>query len=156
MNIEKMFESQRFHLVASLFIAIAALLVYSNTFNASFHFDDTPNIVENYKIRNFNNWFDIMREQRGVAMLTFPINYAIGGLNVTGYHVVNLAIHITNGILVYFLIFLTLGGIEGLEQKAKKIAIYTALVFVVHPVQTQAVTYIVQRMEALASLFMLV
>ena len=61
-----------------------------------------------------------MREQRGVAMLTFAINYAIGGLNVTGYHVVNLAIHITNGILVYFLIFLTLGGIEGLEQKAKK------------------------------------
>lgn len=175
MNIEKIFEHRRFHLFAGLLIAISAFLVYSNTFYASFHFDDTPQIVENYKIRSLSNWFDIIRGQRGIAMLTFAVNYTIGGLNVVGYHIVNLAIHITNGILVYFLIFLTLGRIdmgtavrqgfnpansnpEGLpcNVKAKRIAIYTALLFTVHPIQTQAVTYIVQRMEILASLFMLI
>ncbi|HBR16186.1 MAG: hypothetical protein A3G39_09745 [Deltaproteobacteria bacterium RIFCSPLOWO2_12_FULL_43_16] len=160
MSIEKVFESKRFHLWAGLLIAISSLIVYSNTFHASFHFDDTPQIVENYSIRNLSNWFDIVRGQRGIAMLTFAINYAIGGLNVAGYHIVNLAIHITNGILVYFLIFLTLGtidlGTDFKSDKAKKIAVFTALLFAVHPIQTQAVTYIVQRMEALASMFMLI
>lgn len=156
MSIEKFFESKRFHLWAGLLIAISSLIVYSNTFHASFHFDDTPQIVENYQIRNLSNWFDIVKGQRGIAMLTFAINYAIGGLNVAGYHIVNLAIHITNGILVYFLIFLTLGNIDSLKDKAKKIAIFTALLFAVHPIQTQAVTYIVQRMETLASMFMLI
>ena len=72
-----------------------------------------------------------------------------------GYHIVNLAIHITNGILVYFLVFLTLNKIDNLREKAKRIAVYTSLLFAVHPIQTQAVTYIVQRMEILASMFML-
>lgn len=89
-------------------------------------------------------------------MLTFAINYAIGGLNVAGYHIVNLAIHITNGILIYFLIFLTLARNGSLKPKAKKLAIYAAFLFAVHPIQTQSVTYIVQRMEMLASMFMLI
>ncbi|MBI5049161.1 MAG: hypothetical protein HZB54_09510 [Deltaproteobacteria bacterium] len=156
MNIEKIFESRRFHLVAGLLIAISTFLIYSNTFNASFHFDDTTSIVENYSIKSLNNWIDIVRGQRGVAMLSLAINYAIGGMNVVGYHIVNLAIHITNSILVYFLIFLTLNRIDSFTGRAKKIAIYTALLFAVHPIQTQAVTYIVQRMETLASMFMLI
>ena len=160
MNIEKIFETRRFHLIAGLLIALAALLVYSNTFHASFHFDDTPQIVENYQIRNLDNLLDILKGQRGLTMATFAINYAIGGLNVVGYHIVNLAIHIMNGIMVYFLVFITLRGILGTDlksvPKAKRIAIYTALLFAVHPIQTQAVTYIVQRMEILASMFMLI
>jgi len=156
MNIEKIFEGRRFHLVAGLLIAISTFLVYSNTFYAGFHFDDTPHIVENYSIRKLSNWSDIIRGQRGVAMLSFAINYAMGGLNVIGYHIANLVIHITNGILVYFLIFLTLDRINSYKGIAKKIAVYTALLFAVHPIQTQAVTYIVQRMETLASMFMLI
>ncbi|MBI3756102.1 MAG: hypothetical protein HY265_08090 [Deltaproteobacteria bacterium] len=162
MSIEKIFEGRRFHVFAGLLIAVLTFLVYSNTFHASFHFDDTPQIVENYSIRNLGNWFDIVRGQRGITMLTFAINYAIGGLNVVGYHVANLAIHIINVILVYFLLFLTLNHIDlgadlkSAPNRAKKIAIYTALLFAVHPVQTEAVTYIVQRMETLASMFMLI
>lgn len=160
MNIEKVFEGKRFHLIAGSLIAILTLIVYSNTFHASFHFDDTPQIVENYQIRNLDNLLDILKGQRGLAMATFAINYAIGGLNVMGYHIVNLAIHIMNGIMVYFLVFITLHGVLGTDlksvPKAKRIAIYTALLFAVHPIQTQAVTYIVQRMEILASMFMLI
>ena len=156
MNIEKVFEGKRFHLIAVSLIAILTLIVYSNTFHASFHFDDTQQIVENYKIRNLSNLPDIIDDQRGIAMAAFAINYAIGGLNVVGYHIVNLAIHIVNGILLYLLIFLTLDRIDSLKDKAKKLAIYTALLFTVHPIQTQAVTYIVQRMEILASMFILI
>ena len=160
MNIEKVFEGKRFHLIAVSLIAILTLIVYSNTFHASFHFDDTPQIVENYQIRNLDNLLDILKGQRGLAMATFAINYAIGGLNVMGYHIVNLTIHIMNGIMVYFLVFITLHGVLGTDlksvPKAKRIAIYTALLFAVRPIQTQAVTYIVQRMEILASMFMLI
>ncbi|MEK6599426.1 MAG: hypothetical protein AABY52_03675, partial [Deltaproteobacteria bacterium] len=156
MNLEKIFESKNFHLAAGLLIAVLTFLVYSNTFHASFHFDDTPSIVENYAIRNLNNAPGMLINNRGIATATFAINYAIGGLNVVGYHIVNLAIHITNSILVYFLIFLTLTRIDSLKDRAKKIAVYTALLFAVHPIQTQAVTYIVQRMEILASMFMLI
>ena len=162
MNLEKIFESKNFHLAAGLLIAILTFLVYSNTFHASFHFDDTPSIVENYTIRNLNNAPGMLINNRGIATATFAINYAIGGLNVVGYHIVNLAIHITNSIFVYFLVFLTLTRIDmgtdlkSVPNRAKQIAVYTALLFAVHPIQTQAVTYIVQRMEILASMFMLI
>ena len=166
MEIEKVFENKRFHLMAGLLIGVLTLLVYSNTFYASFHFDDTPQIVENYKIRNLGNLPEIIRGNRGISIATFALNYAIGGLNVVGYHIINLTIHVINGILIYFLIFLTLSRIDlgtdfksvpnKVRDRAKKIAIYTALLFAVHPIQTQAVTYIVQRMEILASMFMLI
>ncbi|OGP35958.1 MAG: hypothetical protein A2X87_04770 [Deltaproteobacteria bacterium GWC2_42_51] len=166
MEIEKVFENKRFHLIAGLLIGVLTLLVYSNTFYASFHFDDTPQIVENYKIRNLGNLPEIIRGNRGISIATFALNYAIGGLNVVGYHIINLTIHVINGILIYFLIFLTLSRIDlgtdfksvpnKVRDRAKKIAIYTALLFAVHPIQTQAVTYIVQRMEILASMFMLI
>src|SRR3989338_8617893 len=166
MEIEKVFENKRFHLIAGLLIGVLTLLVYSNTFYASFHFDDTPQIVENYKIRNLGNLPEIIRGNRGISIATFALNYAIGGLNVVGYHIINLTIHVINGILIYFLIFLTLSRIDlgtdfksvpnKVRDRAKKIAIFTALLFAVHPIQTQAVTYIVQRMEILASMFMLI
>ena len=118
MNIEKVFEGKRFHLIAGSLIAILTLIVYSNTFHVSFHFDDTPQIVENYQIRNLDNMLDILKDQRGLAMATFAINYAIGGLNVMGYHIVNLAIHIMNGMMVYFLVFITLRAILGADFKS--------------------------------------
>lgn len=155
MKIENIYSSNKFHVIAGLLIAVSILLAYSNTFHASFHFDDSANIVENHNIRTLDNWTDIARSHRGIAMLSFAVNYALGGLNVTGYHIVNTAIHIVNSILIYFLIFITLNRIESFKGLEKKIAIYTALLFALHPIQTQAVTYIVQRMEILASMFML-
>ena len=152
---KRMFEGRRFHFLAGLLIAIATFLVYSNTFHATFHFDDAGSILEDYTIRNLGNLPGILQGSRGIARATFALNYAVGGINVAGYHIVNLAIHITNGILVYFLVFLTLIRIDSLKDRAKRIAVYTSLLFAVHPIQTQAVTYIVQRMEILASMFML-
>lgn len=152
---EKLFESKWFHLGTVTFLAACVLVVYSNTFNTTFHFDDTHQIVENYKLRDLKNLPEIIKGQRGVTMATFALNYAAGGLNAAGYHVVNTLIHFINGILVYFLLFSTLRTVSADELWSKKIAAFSALLFAVHPVQTQAVTYIVQRMESLASLFFL-
>jgi hypothetical protein len=152
---ERLFASKWFHLGAVSVLAVAVLIVYSNTFNATFHFDDTPNIIENYELRDIKNLPKIIMGPRGVTKATFALNYAIGGLNVAGYHIVNTLIHIINGILVYFLLFHILSNISTDEFWSKKIAVYSALLFAVHPVQTQAITYIVQRMESLAALFFL-
>ncbi|MFZ3072637.1 MAG: hypothetical protein WA162_05290 [Thermodesulfobacteriota bacterium] len=152
---QKIFEDKRFHLWMSGLLILAVFLVYSNTFKASFHFDDTPNIVENYKIRSLGNLPEILKGQRGFTMATFALNYAVGGLNVIGYHVVNISIHAVAAVLAYFFVFLTLGSLTEDETWAKRIAAYSALLFAVHPVQTQSVTYIVQRMESLSSLFYL-
>jgi hypothetical protein len=93
--------------------------------------------------------------RRIVGYFTFALNYHVGGTDVRGYHIVNLLIHLINSVLVYFLVLLTFrtpyfkavesGVGEERSGYGGGIALFTALLFAVHPVQTQAVTYIVQR-----------
>jgi tetratricopeptide (TPR) repeat protein len=142
-----------------LLIAGTVLLIYSNTFSSPFHFDDIPNIVENSKLRDLSNFWP-PSGTRYVGFLSFALNYHFGGLDVFGYHIVNLIIHIINGLLVWSLIILTsktpvMERAGGSAQLKYFIALTASLVFVSHPVQTQAVTYIVQRFASLATLFYL-
>jgi tetratricopeptide (TPR) repeat protein len=165
------------HIFSFFLIAIIGLIVYSNTFNSSFVFDDIANIVDNTLIKTPNNFIFPSGGYKGylpraVGFFTFALNYYFGGLKVTGYHIVNLIIHITNAILVYFLVILTFktpyirgkgSGVRGKEQRDSSqeagnphlIALFSALLFVSHPVQTQAVTYMVQRLTSLATMFYL-
>ncbi|MHC4502886.1 MAG: tetratricopeptide repeat protein, partial [Planctomycetota bacterium] len=99
------------------------------------------------------------RATRPVGYFTFAVNYRLSGLHVTSYHVVNLAIHIANALLLYGLVVLSfrtprLSG-SSLAGGAPLLALFAALLFVSHPIQTQAVTYIVQRFTSLATLFYL-
>ena len=147
-----------------LLIAIVGFLAYSNTFDVPFHWDDTPNIVENYKLRDLNNLWP-PTGSRWFGFLTFALNYNFGGLDTVGYHIVNIVIHIFNAILIYWLVMFTFrtpyfstsnppsppfnkGGMGGF-------ALFSALLFISHPIQTQAVTYIVQRFTSLATMFYL-
>jgi len=158
-GMERVLKSKWFHFIGISLITAIGIIVYSNTIYSSFHFDDIPQIVENYIIRDIKNLTDILAGQRGVTMATFALNYAVGGLNVLGYHVVNISIHILNGILFYMVLFLTLNYAQEKdkvdEEWSKWIAVFAAALFTVHPIQTQSVTYIVQRMESLASFFYL-
>src|SRR4030067_606658 len=141
-----------------LFVLAAALftiLIYSNTFTAAFQFDDLPIIVENAQLRDLNNLPQILAGQRGLTMATFALNYALGGIDTTGYHAVNRAIHIINAALAYLLLLSPLRLAGAGEATARRLSALTALLFAAHPVQTQSVTYIVQRMESLTSLFSL-
>ncbi len=156
-------------LTALLLIGLLATAIYSNTFSAAFHFDDVQNLVDNPKIKHLTHFLDLSGN-RYVGFLSFALNYHFGGLNVFGYHLVNLLIHITNGFLVYLLVRLLFRAVHSpiinryslnvnrdpvSIHDSQLVAIVTALLFVAHPIQTQAVTYIVQRFASLAALFYL-
>jgi len=150
-------------LAVLLLLSLLATLIYSNTFSVPFQFDDIGNIVEYPWIKDLANFFDLSGS-RYVGFLSFALNYYVGGLQVFGYHLVNLIIHIVNGFLVYCLVLLLfraeskdlpLATDNSHLTTASWIAIATALLFVAHPLQTQAVTYIVQRFASLVTLFYL-
>jgi len=160
------FESNDFparSLAVLLLLSLLAALIYSNTFSIPFQFDDADNIVQNPQVKDLANFFDLSGS-RYVGFLSFALNYYVGGLQVFGYHLVNLIIHIANGFLVYSLVLLlfkaesqhsTLTTHDSQLTTAPWIALAAAMLFVAHPIQTQAVTYIVQRFASLVTLFYL-
>ena len=159
-KLNTMFASRRFNLIALGIIAGLVLIAYSNTFTSSFHFDDHPSIVENPMIKHVtaDNISTLLSGVRPVVYLSLMFNYALGGLNVVGYHIFNIAVHIANSMFVYLLILWTLklpSCEANYRGKATRMALFGALLFAVHPVQTEAVTYIITRTELLATFFYL-
>ncbi len=159
-SVNRLFASKRFNLVAFGIIAGMILIAYSNTFTASFHFDDNPSIVENASIKRMtsDNIIMLLSGVRPVVYLSLMFNYQLSGLNVVGWHVFNIAVHVANSFFVYLLMFWTL-NLPRLETKyrgkARWMALFGALLFAVHPIQTEAVTYIITRTELLATVFYL-
>lgn len=145
-----------------LCILLLGFIAYSNTFNVPFVLDDLDLIVENPAMDNLSvffgsaDWSAHAIRSRWVALASLAFNRGIDGLDETGFHVVNLLIHLITGALVYFITAVTLTSFGDASKKRYAAApLLAALVFVLHPVQTQAVTYIVQRMASLATLFYL-
>jgi tetratricopeptide (TPR) repeat protein len=161
-NLETPKRSGNYHdIIAIGIILLLGVIIYSNSYNCSFHFDDAQSIVNNPDIRSLDNVKPILNSGRTrfIPYYTFAINYHFGQLNVRGYHIVNLLIHLINAALVW-LITLLLFSTPSLKNNPlvkhkRSIAIITALLFVSHPLATQSVTYIVQRMNSLAALFYL-
>jgi len=145
-------------LLPAFLIVAAGIAVYSNTFFVPFHFDDLPKIRHNPAIRTWWPPWLALEQGRPVAQYTFALNYAVHGYDVWGYHVVNLAIHLTSGLLLYGIVRRTLSRTP-LEARwgpvSDPLALVIALIWTVHPLQTQAVTYIVQRHESLMGMFFL-
>lgn len=164
-------------MLSVLLLAVVGTLIYSNTFDASFHFDDTTSIVENSAIHNFD-LKAFMHGGRPVLDFTFALNYYFGRIEVFGYHLVNLLLHISNAVMLFFILLWTInnaphpnplpqGGRAGEEASQEpgrrelsvgsfsRVPLYASLVFIAHPVQTQAVTYIVSRSSVLAAFFCL-
>lgn len=152
-------DNRYIHVFLILFVGI---LAYSNTLHVPFVLDDRVSIVENHVIKSLSGFFADnagfhYNPRRFVGYLSFALNYRLGGLDVTGYHILNLAVHLVTSLLAYFLIILTFKtpALEKslLAKSAPLIAITASLLFVAHPVQTQAVTYISQRFASLATMF---
>jgi len=162
---------------ALILMATLVFLCYANTFTSPFIFDDIINILENPHIRLKHLSPDSLKDaafkspstRRPVANLSFAFNHYIDGYNVAGYHLFNLILHIATGILLYYTlkkglsfslnksapeeIGLTLWS-HGLKPGEVAVLPYaTACLWLVHPLQTQSVTYLVQRMNVLAALF---
>ena len=143
-------------------IALVGLLAYSNAFHSGFVFDDETEIVNQKLIRDLDNFlgrWDGYRAypNRALVYVTFALNYRVGGLHTTGYHVVNVLVHLGTALLVYVLVLLSFRTPHlrrsALAPWASSVAVVAALLFVTHPIQTQAVTYIVQRLASLATFF---
>lgn len=131
-------------------------MIYSNTLRAAFQFDDKLNIVDNLIIRDIRNLWP-PTGARWFGLLTFSLNYRAGGVNPFGYHLVNICIHLFTALSVYLLVRLTFNtpyfkGYQGTVVSESWFAFACAVLFVAHPIQTQAVTYIVQRFASLATL----
>ena len=145
--------------LSCFFICAVGILVYSNTFQGSFHFDDETSIVNNPAIRNLTDPAGIFlfSPTRFLTYLSFAVNYGLGGLNVLGYHLVNLTVHLLSAIAVWLFVrqMVRTPSMRGTPaaQAASMISLLCGLIFVAHPVQTQAVTYIAQRAASMATLF---
>jgi hypothetical protein len=155
------------HLIAIALIAGVALVAYSNTFHVPFHFDDRPNIVENPNVQvKIFTWDGLERLVKNTYVVTirvfsyftFALNYYFGGFNVFGYHLVNFLVHVASGIFLYWFLLLT-SNLPSLREKygpiSYRVALFSSLIFIAHPIQTQSVTYIVQRMASMAGMFYL-
>ncbi len=147
-------------------LALALLLAYSDSFTGPYLFDDTKAIPDNATIRHLGTAFIPPTAHgntvggRPLLNLSLALNFALNralfgsGLDTTGYHLVNLLIHFAAASTLYGLLWRTLlrTPCAGLAFPA---AAGAALLWALHPVQTEAVTYIVQRAESLAGLLLL-
>ncbi|HLF18371.1 MAG TPA: tetratricopeptide repeat protein [Candidatus Omnitrophota bacterium] len=146
-----------------LILWLWGLLIYSNTFQCPFVFDDLPFIVHNKNIKDLGDipaiWNASLSHSRFISFLSFAVNYRFHGLDVSGYHAVNLIIHLINAGLVAWLMLLTLSTEKlrksAFAQNRKLISFCVAILFLAHPAQTEAVTYITQRFASLATMFYL-
>jgi tetratricopeptide (TPR) repeat protein len=148
-------------------LATLCAAAYANTFRAPFLFDDFFTIVNNPSIRRLWPVWDALSPPHGIGMtvegrpvvnFTLSINYALGGVTPWGYHVVNLAIHILAGLTVFGIVRRTLRQPvlrERFGAAANELALATAVLWTVHPLQTESVTYLSQRAESLMGLFYL-
>jgi len=143
--------------VVFLILAAATFVIYSQTFHFPLIFDDSIYIEKNLSVRNLSNFWP-PAGTRYIGYLSFALNYHFGGLNPFGYHLVNVLIHAVNASIVFCLALLTFRTPVMRRYGAPSaagLAIAASLLFLAHPVQTQAVTYITQRFASLATLFYL-
>jgi tetratricopeptide (TPR) repeat protein len=140
-------------------IIAAGLGVYHNSFHGEFVFDDGLHIVENPRIRQLWRPGEVIAHtSRPVVDLSLAVNYALGGLNPWGYHAFNVGIHILAALTLYGVVRRTL-ICEALRSKfgaaSALLAGAISLIWLVHPLQTESVTYTIQRGESLMGLFYL-
>ena len=140
-----------------LLIIFLGFIVYGNSLNCEFVFDDVGMVKDNAYIKDFSftkKFFieNITSEEnsyfyRPLVMISYAIDYSIWKLNVRGYHLTNIMLHGLVALAVYWLINILFGN--------RFVALLTSMVFVIHPIHTETVTYISGRSDCLAGLFMI-
>jgi len=155
--------------IAAALLVLAGFAAYHNSFSGPFVYDDIAATKENPTIQNLSALTTVLAPPsdtgttvngRPLVNLSLAINYAIGGYEVFSYHVLNLVIHLLAGLALFGLVrrSLELPSLRsrfGPGEVAMPFAFTVALLWIVHPLQTESVTYVVQRAESLAALFYL-
>ena len=149
---------------AALFVAVITCVAFLNSFWGRFVFDDIHEIERNPSMERLLPPWNAMfvgnkLPARPLPYLTFAIDHAIWGKKPFGYHGVNLLVHVIAALALFHLLRLTLGSprLRGRwGDRAVPLAMVIAMIWAVHPLQTQAVTYIYQRIESMTGMFCLV
>ena len=162
---DRHFIPARFHTgwVAGI-LTLATVAAYHAAFTTPFVFDDIPAIVENASIRHLSSLGNVLNSPLGggvtvsgrpIVNLSLAINYALGGERVIGYHVGNILIHLATGVLLFGLVRRSLSSpaCSAAGVNPELAAFLVSAVWTLHPLQTESVTYVVQRAESLAGLF---
>ena len=128
-------------------LVVAGLLLFAASFNDPFHFDDVL-ITNDSNVTNPAQWAHFFNpfHLRQLTFFTFYLNHLLGGVDPSGYHVVNVAIHVANAVLLFCLL---------VRFVDRWMAVTAAAVFLVHPIQTAAVLYVYERSTLLACFFSL-
>jgi Tfp pilus assembly protein PilF len=163
---KRFLNSTLFHI---FLVCFTGLIVYSNTLHSPFQWDEYSYLMANPIVKDLHYFLTPSKtagfeyygglQSRYIGYLSFALNYRLNGFDVAGYHIVNIAIHLLNAVFLYLLVILTfrtpLLMHSRIEKHAGLAALFTALLFVSHPLQTEAVTYVFQRFASLAALFYL-
>jgi tetratricopeptide (TPR) repeat protein len=149
-----------------MLIVAAGLLAFANSFSGPFIFDDVPAIVENPTLQGLRRPSELLAPPalrgagvagRPMVNLSLALNRWISGDGVWSYHAFNLFVHLAAGLALFGVVRRTLAGqrMSRAGNESDAIATGTALLWVVHPLQTESVTCIIQRTESLSGLFYL-
>jgi Flp pilus assembly protein TadD len=146
-------------------LCLAGLAAYANSLSGPMVLDDQASILFNPQIRHLWPPFDALAPPRDTALanrpvanLSFAVNYALGGLSVRGYHLVNVGFHMLSALSLFGVIRLTLSGPRLRDRfagTADEVAMACALIWMVHPIQTEAVDYLTERTELMMGFFYL-
>ncbi|MFH1888109.1 MAG: tetratricopeptide repeat protein [Pseudomonadota bacterium] len=152
-------------LVAAVILATAILAAWSNSFQVPFIYDDIANIVQSPSIRSLWPVADVLFPPPGSHVggrplfnLSFALNYAVSEFSVWSYHVFNVAVHFLAALVLFGLArrTLRLPALAGrFARQADVLALFIALIWALHPLHTDAVTYLTQRAESMMGLFFL-
>ncbi len=145
------------NIILPFMLVLLGLLAYLNSFNGVFALDDEAWIVGNNNISSISDY--IHGSSRPLTALTVALNYKLSGKIPTDYHAVNLVIHLLAGLFLFGLVRRTLSLPLFYDSAGAKyrdlISFFSAVIWLVHPLQTESVTYIIQRAEELMGLFYL-
>ncbi len=149
-----------------VFAVLYLVIIYGNSLQVPFLFDDRQNIVDRQDLQvtrlspeaiveTFTRGGKIIRP---LSYLSFALNYYVGGHAVSGYHAVNIAIHLIVTVFLYktMLLFLYLGDNRLRQDQKVCVAGLATILWAAHPIQVTGVTYIVQRMTSLATMFYII
>lgn len=143
--------------LAPAILAIVTAIVYYPSMHYNFQFDDIANIKKFFAARNlsFSNW--VFNGTRWISFWLNTINYKLGKHNPFYYRSFNICFHIITGLLLFFVTLTALSRLKKdnyFGKRALPISFMTALLFLLHPVQTQTVSYVIQgQLEGLAGMF---
>ena len=144
--------------IAALILGMLVFHAYGENLTYAFQLDDLDGVVTNAWLR-LDSFGEIFWSQplRALPNYTLALNYRLGELDPTGYHLFNNFVHFAAGLAVFFFVYQLATALSTTAAEADYRPFYigfvAAALFVSHPIQTQAVTYIIQRQASMAALF---